>query len=587
MRHIVGALFYLRAMTLVNAVRSRVLRLKQPKYLAGAIVGVAYLYFAFGRRVQSNRSDRVTAMNLALTDEGYATALLLGAAIVLIMAMLCWLWPRSRAALNFSEAEIAFLFPAPLTRATVVHYRMIDGQLRLIFTSLILAFVSGLWGFTADAYWQRLIAWWLIFATLWLHVLGSSFVISRLLDRGVTTVRRLLVTLVVLVLLLGGSAVWTWNEWRAPTDQELSELRDLASYAVSMIDKGALSLLLWPCKWLVAPLLAADTVSFLRSLLPAVAIYGVHYIWVLRSEVTFEEGSIAKAARRAARVAEYRSGKVRFGKSQPKARRAPFNLEGSRRVELAFVWKNLLGTAAFLSPRSLLLTGALGVGLAWWCVAFDHMIWAKMIGTTAIVGAGYIAVFGPLLARQDLRSDLLNVDILKVYPLRGWQVVLGQILAPAFVVTMLLWIAMTIALVALPTEGLPLVLQHRQALLVCAIGLIIPLLCTVQILVLNAAALLFPAWIETGRQRAQGIDVLGQRILFLAGLLIAMAGAFLPAIAIASISFGVVYWMVDAVLAAWLALLVMVGVLLAEIALAIAWLGKRFEVFDLSAELRP
>ena len=35
----------------------------------------------------------------------------------------------------------------------------------------------------------------------------------------------------------------------------------------------------------------------------------------------------------------------------------------------------------------------------------------------------------PQLLRQDLRSDLLNADLLKAYPLPGWQIVLGEVLA--------------------------------------------------------------------------------------------------------------------------------------------------------------
>ena len=42
---LVGALWYLRVTSIVGRVRSRLRRLKQPKYLAGALVGA--VYFAF------------------------------------------------------------------------------------------------------------------------------------------------------------------------------------------------------------------------------------------------------------------------------------------------------------------------------------------------------------------------------------------------------------------------------------------------------------------------------------------------------------------------------------------------------------
>ena len=50
MQAITSALFYLRVMTVVGMVRSRLRRLKQPKYLAGAAVGIAYFYFVLFRR---------------------------------------------------------------------------------------------------------------------------------------------------------------------------------------------------------------------------------------------------------------------------------------------------------------------------------------------------------------------------------------------------------------------------------------------------------------------------------------------------------------------------------------------------------
>lgn len=42
-----GALLYLRLTSLRNLLRVRLLRLKQPKYLVGAIVGAAYFWFFF------------------------------------------------------------------------------------------------------------------------------------------------------------------------------------------------------------------------------------------------------------------------------------------------------------------------------------------------------------------------------------------------------------------------------------------------------------------------------------------------------------------------------------------------------------
>ena len=45
-----GALLYLRLVSLRNLVVQRILRLRQPKYLVGTVVAVAYFYFILMHR---------------------------------------------------------------------------------------------------------------------------------------------------------------------------------------------------------------------------------------------------------------------------------------------------------------------------------------------------------------------------------------------------------------------------------------------------------------------------------------------------------------------------------------------------------
>jgi len=45
----IGALVYLQLTSLRNALSQRLRRLRQPRYLVGAIVGLAYFYFFFFR----------------------------------------------------------------------------------------------------------------------------------------------------------------------------------------------------------------------------------------------------------------------------------------------------------------------------------------------------------------------------------------------------------------------------------------------------------------------------------------------------------------------------------------------------------
>ena len=51
----------------------------------------------------------------------------------------------------------------------------------------------------------------------------------------------------------------------------------------------------------------------------------------------------------------------------------------------------------------------------------------------------YSLLLGPQMLRLDFRHDLPMADILKTFPLRGWQIALGEILAPVAVLAGFQW----------------------------------------------------------------------------------------------------------------------------------------------------
>jgi hypothetical protein len=582
----VSALFYLRVTSLRNAVVSRVKRLKQPKYLVGAIVGAAYFYWILGARFAGNRTARRAGPAPTLPLDRLPPVEVLGALALMVFVALYWLWPRARAALTFSEAEIAFLFPAPVSRMSLILYRWTNAQLRILFTSALLALFSAPWPFISAHGALRLVGWWLILSTLDLHSVGSSFAITRLLDRGVASLRRSLLLGAASAIVVGLALVATWRSVRPPSADDLASLPALGSYVTAMLTTAPLSWLLAPAKWVVQPLLSQDLRAFAAALGPALLVYAAHYVWVLRAEVAFEEASIAKAEKRAARLRAMRQG--RFGQPQRKAHGVPFNLAAVRRPELAFLWKNLLASAPYLRPRTALIAAAVIVVVATWLVRGDVEPFRTVMALFGLIGAGYVFVFGPMVARQDLRLDLPNADILKTYPLRGWQVVLGEILAPVAIVTVLLWLLLLAwLLTANPPRAEWWTLGTKITAAVAA-GLLLPPLCAIQVLVMNASVLLFPAWVQQGADRGRGVDVVGQRILFAAAVFLTMALALLPAVIAAGFVFLGLQWTLGLQVVAGVAgAAVALAVLCTEVSLVVLWLGSRFESFDLSAELRP
>jgi ABC-2 type transport system permease protein len=284
-----------------------------------------------------------------------------------------------------------------------------------------------------------------------------------------------------------------------------------------------------------------------------------------------------------------RAGNFRLGSGTQKARRAPFDLTRAGRPELAFLWKNLLATAEYLRLRTALIVAALIVAACTWFAGSPFYEFVRpMLAMAAMAIARYTLLLGPQLARQDFRSDLHNTDILKTYPLRGWQIMLGEMLTPAAVLTGLMWLMLLAAVLLVPAQMRRMEWLTPSLRIGGALGLAVvtPLLCMVQLVIVNAAAVLLPAWQPGPGRPQQGIEVMGQRILFMAGQMLAMVLMLLPALIVAVLVFAVLRLVAGDVVAQIAAATIAVAALAVETGVAIAWLGERFEKLDLSQELR-
>jgi hypothetical protein len=232
---------------------------------------------------------------------------------------------------------------------------------------------------------------------------------------------------------------------------------------------------------------------------------------------------------------------------------------------------------------------SLGDAVAWITRAGGTTPFAAIIAVVATIFAIYTLLLGPQLARQDLRSDLPNADILKTYPLTGWQILLGQLLTPIAILTGLLWLSLLAVMLALAPRAETLswlTPGFRLTAGLCAAA-VIPALCTLQLLIPNAAALLFPAWFQSTRTRGGGIELMGQRLIFVIGQLFVILISLLPVVLSCALVIFASQWLVGPTAAVVLATLLALAILAAEIAGGLWWLGERFEKLDLATELRP
>ncbi len=589
MNSVISALIYLRVTAIGNAIIARTKRLKQPKYLFGAIAGIAYLYLAVFRQLQLPRQSQsivsaITPNNLG--DLYFSSSVIVAASLCTLYVILNWAWPRARAALTFTEAEIAFLFPAPISRRALIHYRIINLAVGLLFTALIFSIFSSIGRFVSGNVIVRFIGWWLLLIILSLHSMAASFVITRLFDRGITSLRRQLTIIIGFLAVAIAFGLWTAQVIPITLSSKLVDISVIKNYAVILFKTAPLSWLLLPAKIAVAPMLANDWRSFLLSALPALLLLVLHYYWVLRSEVSFEEASIVKAEKRAAKLVAVRAGKRRMGSGAPKIKQPPFNLDAVRRPEWAFLWKNLFATASYLRFKLACYAFTIVIVGSYWINHGDHEVIRIAVLLFSSSFAGYVLFLGPLIARQDLRSDLLNADILKTYPLRGWQVVLGEILTPAVVLTTFFCILLLVASLCLPNHSVKWMTPAIQCGVTIAIAIVAALLLTIQLLVLNAFAIMFPAWTQIGQGSPGGVEVFGQRLLFIAGLLLIIIFSLLPAALFAVLFFFLTKWAVGVMIATTIATIIVIIILTIEIIFGLEWLGIKFEQFDLSAELK-
>src|SRR5262245_20092122 len=195
----ISALVYLQYHSIRNRLVRPFPRLKQPKYFMFALVGVLYFTFYLNRWGMVARNGPA-----GRTDGDRLLYELIGATALFVIVFLAWIIPHERAALAFTEAEVAFLFPAPITRRGLVHFKLLRCQTAILFTTLLLTLVTNRVGGHA---WTRAVGWWLVLSTLNLHFLGSSFARTLLLDRGISNWQRRVAVLLILVVLATGIAV--------------------------------------------------------------------------------------------------------------------------------------------------------------------------------------------------------------------------------------------------------------------------------------------------------------------------------------------------------------------------------------------
>jgi hypothetical protein len=577
----IAAAAYLSARTIVNSMRRRIARLREPRYVIALAVGLLYFYWIFVRPGARAGTERFDGASMPPNLE------LLFAWALLVFVALNWVFGSSRNPLPFTPAETQFLFTAPLTRRQVIAFKLLRLQVPLLASALISVLLFSR-GHITPLRGLQIAGTWLVFTTVSLHFAGAAFVRANLAEHGVTGVRRQLVVLGLAGTVVGVAAWsvrWAWPELAAAARIGGAELFQ----AIGRIsDDGALAVILWPFRAAVGPAAARSAADFLAALPAAVLLLALHYVWLIRSAMHFEEVAVEDAQRRARRLEAARRGRFELRSSGGKLRRPVYALRPSGPPAEAFLWKSLLAITRHVGPRVFVLMGAGILAIVAISSRSDAPAGAGRMaaGTILMAVAALAAVFGPRALRQDLREDLLLLDVLKSYPVRGREIVLGEVLGPTAALTLFAWVAGAAGFALFAPAA-----AQSGRLDLWVVGLVagvvvVPGIVLVQAAVQNGFAVFFPAWSALGTQVSAGVERLGQQILVMVGSILALGLSLIPAGLLAVVMFALLRG-INETAAVVAAAVVVSGVLIFEAYLGIHFIGERLEQTDPAEVMGP
>jgi ABC-2 type transport system permease protein len=567
-----NALFFLIITGWKNRVLRRIRRLRNPKYLVSAVVGAAYLYFSFLR--QPFMHGFRSSANGPILDPGMLIVVETGfACMALVYVLIQFFLANTRTAV-FNETEVQVLFPSPVSHAALVNYRIAKPQIGILFgalISLVLFRRSGLFPRTLFL----LITIWAVYSLLNLYRIGLLMASQSLQRQGAQEWRRKARVAGIIILIALAVAVSAQWFYPAPPKGAAFTMASVLEWLIKICGSGPVFYLLFPFRLLVHPAFAVRFPQFLLRLLPMLAAMAALYGWIRLSAKDLEE-SVAGQARRTEWPGMAR-GRGSFGSGRPAFALAP---EGS--APIAILWKNLYFAGGFSVGQAL--------GVAAFIIVAVLLISASgesaptMIGSASASLAVFLALMGPVIFRNDLRNDLGNIDILKAYPIPGWKIVLGEALGPAISIGLMQWGLILLSAAVIPNLGEhPWKLSARVSVGLGA-ALLLPCFSLIGVLVQNAAVLLLPGWLHSGKERQRGVEAMGQRLLSGIATLISFLIAAIPAAFLFLIAWISGYWLIGLAVVPVASLVAALG-LIAEAAVSIFWIGRLFDRFDASGEL--
>jgi len=417
----VPAMLFLYRRTAANRLRQQVARAKSPRYLAAVVMGMLYIWWALFRNAQFGSGPLA---KLVETD----IAVPIASAFLLLSAARWWLFGGERSALAFSQAEVQFLFPAPVSRRQLVHAKLMRMQLAILLNTLIFSVLLRGGGGSVEG-WQRGLSLWMLFSTLALHRLGASIVHANAMEHVGTARRRLIVPLLVFGAVLAAVIFGVVTAWPLLRVASLSGVKAVLLAITDALRATVPAAALWPVRAVLEPVFLGGGTKWLAAMPWAVMILSLHYLWVVRLDKAFEEAALEATQHRAERQRRLRASQMGNSRSRKGKLATVPSLALTGRPEMAIAWKNVVAALRGGAWRTQLLTFTIGLAaLAAVTRSASDRAGDVFMGVTFAWGAMLLFI-GPLWMRFDLRLDLPRLAMLKTMPLPGWRIVAAEIAA--------------------------------------------------------------------------------------------------------------------------------------------------------------
>jgi hypothetical protein len=325
--------------------------------------------------------------------------------------------------------------------------------------------------------------------------------------------------------------------------------------------------------------------AFYMRLGMVLGVWVVCYGIILKLGVGFEEQELENAKARADAMRAIREGRSAPVKDKP-VRPAWFPLPKSGPLWLTLAWKNVVSATRHV-PRVLALISVIVlvqfIVIAVAIGGSSHM--PLKIGIFAVVCSFLLAFSGSQFMKEDLRTSLSNIELIKSLPLPPLALVRGEVLGAASIVIAGCYGCLLIFVLSLgimPSQTVPIRSVWLFASMAC---FLLPAVCLVTFVVDNSLALVFPSWMVIRRDASTqqaGIEQLGRGVInMIIKMLALLCFSILP-----GFFAGLTWFLAGLLQSVWLfpvGAALYLAVIMVQIEVAMRWMAEQFHYLDPSS----